>query len=196
MRATWPHSHVTCFDHNNTNHLYGTLRGGLISLWPYKENNKLRDWKNVFTLHIPPWAPHTYVFVVLTSLTHPRQILFVVLQLGKKEIGKAKDLSAPVRIPPYCNFRPFQSKYSLQHPVLKHPQRYIVMKCVGHTRGDEVVWNDEGASGTSECLQTSHPVQIPSEHQKRVVSSPLHREGPGSFVVSALLTDVSRGIPQ
>jgi hypothetical protein len=28
--------------------------GGLISLWLYKENNKLRDWKSVFTLHIPP----------------------------------------------------------------------------------------------------------------------------------------------
>jgi hypothetical protein len=31
-------------------------------------------------------------FVVLTSLTHPRKILLVVLQ-----IGKAKDLSAPLR---------------------------------------------------------------------------------------------------
>jgi hypothetical protein len=27
---------------------------GLISLRLYKGNNKLRDWKNVFTLHIPP----------------------------------------------------------------------------------------------------------------------------------------------
>jgi hypothetical protein len=26
---------------------------GLISLWLYKENNKLRDWKNVFPLYIP-----------------------------------------------------------------------------------------------------------------------------------------------
>jgi hypothetical protein len=67
--------------------------GGVISLWLYKENNKLRDWKNVFTLHIPPWAPHTYDFVVLTSSTHPRKILLVVLQ-----IGRAKYLSAPLRI--------------------------------------------------------------------------------------------------
>jgi hypothetical protein len=67
------------------------LRGGLISLWLYKENNKLQDWKNVFTLHIPPWAPHTYVFVVLTSLTHPRKNLLVVLK-----IGKAKEWSAPL----------------------------------------------------------------------------------------------------
>jgi hypothetical protein len=59
------------------------IRGGLISLWLYKENNKLRDWKNVFPLHIPPWAPLTYDLVVLTSLTHPRQILLVVLQVGK-----------------------------------------------------------------------------------------------------------------
>jgi hypothetical protein len=29
------------------------IQRGLISLWLYKEN-KLRDWKNVFTLHIPP----------------------------------------------------------------------------------------------------------------------------------------------
>jgi hypothetical protein len=67
------------------------LRGELISLWLYKEN-KLRDWKNVFTLDIPLWAPHTYGFVVLTSLTHPSKILLVVLQ-----IGKTKDLSAPLR---------------------------------------------------------------------------------------------------
>jgi hypothetical protein len=57
--------------------------GGLISLWLYEENNKVREWKNIFTLHILPWAPHTYVFVVLTSLTHPRKIIFVVLQIGK-----------------------------------------------------------------------------------------------------------------
>jgi hypothetical protein len=40
-------------------------------------------------------STHTYDFVVLTSLTHPRKILLVVLQ-----IGKAKDLSAPLRITP------------------------------------------------------------------------------------------------
>jgi hypothetical protein len=56
---------------------------GLVSLWLYKENNELRDWENVFTLHIPPWAPNTYDFFVLTSLTHPREILLVVLQTWK-----------------------------------------------------------------------------------------------------------------
>jgi hypothetical protein len=74
----------------------------LLSLWLYKENNKLRDWKNVFTLHIPPWAPHTYDFVVLTSLTFPRKILLVVLQIGKQEIRKAKELSAPLRMTLHC----------------------------------------------------------------------------------------------
>jgi hypothetical protein len=50
--------------------------------------------KNVFTLHIPPEL-HTHLdLVVLTSLTQPRTIFsLVVLQ-----IGKAKDLSAPLRI--------------------------------------------------------------------------------------------------
>jgi hypothetical protein len=52
------------------------IRGGLIGFWLYEENNKLRGWKNIFTRHIPPWAPHTYDFVVLTSLTHPRKFLF------------------------------------------------------------------------------------------------------------------------
>jgi hypothetical protein len=43
-------------------------------------------------INILPWTPHTYDFVVLTSLTNRREILFVVLK-----IGKAKDLSAPLR---------------------------------------------------------------------------------------------------
>jgi hypothetical protein len=64
------------------------IRGGwgLICLWFYKKNNKLQDWKNVFTLYIPPWAPHTYDFVVLTSLTHPRKIILVVQQIRKAKV--------------------------------------------------------------------------------------------------------------
>jgi hypothetical protein len=46
----------------------------------------------MYLLYIFPLSS-TYDFVVLTSLTHPRKILLVVLQ-----IGKAKDLSAPLRI--------------------------------------------------------------------------------------------------
>jgi hypothetical protein len=64
---------------------------GLISLWLYKVNNKLRVGKMYLLYVFPPWAPHAYDFVVLTSLTHPRKVLLVVLQ-----IGKAKDLSAPL----------------------------------------------------------------------------------------------------
>jgi hypothetical protein len=45
-------------------------------------------------LHIPPLtSTHTNDFVVLTSLTHARKILLVVLK-----IGKAKDLSAPLHM--------------------------------------------------------------------------------------------------
>jgi hypothetical protein len=65
---------------------------GLISLWLYKESNKLLDWKNVFTLHIPHWAPHTNDFVVLTSLTHPRKIIFLVLQTTRKWSRKSRKL--------------------------------------------------------------------------------------------------------
>jgi hypothetical protein len=75
------------------------IRGGLISLWLNKENNKLWDWKNVFTLHIPPWATHTYDFVVLTSLTHPRKIVLVVLKTGKTGNWKSQRLiSTPTYI--------------------------------------------------------------------------------------------------
>jgi hypothetical protein len=63
---------------------YSHEQGGLVSPWLYKENNKLQDWKNVFTL----WVPHTYDFIVLTSLTHPRKIVLVVLQIGKQEEPK------------------------------------------------------------------------------------------------------------
>jgi trehalose-6-phosphate synthase len=45
-----------------------------------------------------PRPARTYDFIVLTSLTHPNNILLVVLQIGKQEIGKAKDLSAPICI--------------------------------------------------------------------------------------------------
>jgi hypothetical protein len=34
----------------------------------------------------------------MTSLTHPRKILLVEVQIGKYKIEKAKDLSTPLRI--------------------------------------------------------------------------------------------------
>jgi hypothetical protein len=64
----------------------------IIILWFCKENNKLRDrkkniystgFKKIFTLHIPHGAPYIYDFIVLTSLTHSRKIILVVLQIGK-----------------------------------------------------------------------------------------------------------------
>jgi hypothetical protein len=68
------------------------IRVGLISLWLYKENNKLRDWKNVFTLHTP--LSCTHLWLRCCNFFNPsKKILLVVLQ-----IGKGKDLSAPLRM--------------------------------------------------------------------------------------------------
>jgi hypothetical protein len=53
--------------------------------------------KNVFTLNIPLWAPQIYDFVVLTSLTFPKNIL-LCCNPPVGEIRKAKDLSAPLHI--------------------------------------------------------------------------------------------------
>jgi hypothetical protein len=56
--------------------------------------------KKMYLLYIFPLsATHTYDFVALTSLTRPRKIILVVLQVRKCETGKAKDLSAPL-----CSF--------------------------------------------------------------------------------------------
>jgi hypothetical protein len=54
----------------------------------------------MYLLYIFPPELHTLMndFVVLTSLTHPRKILLVALQIEKKELGKAKELSAPLHI--------------------------------------------------------------------------------------------------
>jgi hypothetical protein len=43
-------------------------------------------------LHIPSWAPHTYGFIVLISLTHPRQIILVVLQTTPRWNRKSQRL--------------------------------------------------------------------------------------------------------
>jgi hypothetical protein len=44
------------------------------------------------------YSPLSSTHFVLTSLSHPRKILLVVPQIGKQEIGEAKDLSAPLRM--------------------------------------------------------------------------------------------------
>jgi hypothetical protein len=48
-------------------------------------------------LDIPLELHKLMTSVVLTSLTHPREILLVVLQTTRPQLGKAKDLSA------YCS---------------------------------------------------------------------------------------------
>jgi hypothetical protein len=68
-----------------------------------------------------PWAPHTFDLVVITSLTHPRTILLVVLQIGKYKIGKAKDLSAPLRIfgnVLYARWMPLRMNTSVRQMML------------------------------------------------------------------------------
>jgi hypothetical protein len=82
---------------------------GLISLWLYKEDTSYEIEKNVYALHVPPWAPHTYVFVVLTSLTHPRKILSVMLQIGDRKSQRL------ISIPTYSWLR-----FSFMHSSASH----------------------------------------------------------------------------
>jgi hypothetical protein len=74
------------------------IQGGLISLWLYKEKRNYGIENKYIYSTYSPWAPHTYDFVVLTSLSHPRKIVLFVLQRGKYEIREGKNLSAPLRI--------------------------------------------------------------------------------------------------
>jgi hypothetical protein len=49
----------------------------------------------MFTLHIPPWAPHTYVFVFLTSLTHPQKIVWLCCKYDNRKQGEPKTYQRP-----------------------------------------------------------------------------------------------------
>jgi hypothetical protein len=67
--------------------------GALINLWLYKGNNKLQDWKNVFTLHIPldlhihlwlrcsnffnPWKIHSYGCAANTKIGNKKSQKFI-----------------------------------------------------------------------------------------------------------------------
>jgi hypothetical protein len=51
---------------------------GLISLWLYTEKKAMGLKKFIYSTYSPELH-----FVVLTSLTHPRKILLVVLQIKK-----------------------------------------------------------------------------------------------------------------
>jgi hypothetical protein len=70
-----------------------TIRGRLISLWLDKENNKLRDWKNVFT-YLP--LSSTHLWVRCSNFFNPAKKNSFGCAANTKT-GKAKDLSAPLR---------------------------------------------------------------------------------------------------
>jgi hypothetical protein len=78
--------------------------------------------EKMYLLYIfPPWAPHTYDFVVLTSLTHPRKIGCA----ANRKIGKAKDLSAPLRTPVILKGMFLKLKMAAEHfseTLLAHAQ--------------------------------------------------------------------------
>jgi hypothetical protein len=60
--------------------------GGVISLWLHKKTNRFGTEKMYLGYSkYPPPTPtsSTHDFVVLASLTHPRKILLVVLQIEK-----------------------------------------------------------------------------------------------------------------
>jgi hypothetical protein len=71
---------------------------GLISLWIYKENT-LQDWKICFYFTYSPLSSTHLQFCCSNFFIPPRKILLVVLQ-----IGKVKDLSAPLHIPTRTKF--------------------------------------------------------------------------------------------
>jgi hypothetical protein len=69
-------------------------------------------------LHIPR-APHTYDFVVLTSLTHPRKkILLLVLQIGNMKSQRL--ISTPTYIRPQkCRYPTKLHGVTTQNIILK-----------------------------------------------------------------------------
>jgi hypothetical protein len=68
------------------------LRGGLISLWLYKENNKLRDWKKcIYSTYSP--LSSTHLWLRCSNFFNPSKKDSFPCAANRK-IGKAKDLSA------------------------------------------------------------------------------------------------------
>jgi hypothetical protein len=78
------------------NIIYRNMRVRPISLWLYKENNRLRDWKNVFALHISPLSS-THLWLRCSNFWIPFTKNCFDCAANRK-IGKVKDLSAPLRI--------------------------------------------------------------------------------------------------
>jgi hypothetical protein len=83
---------------------------GLISLWLYKEN-KLRNCKNVFTLHIPPEL-HTHLWLHCSNFFNPSKKNSFGYAANRK-IGKAKDLSALLCI--HLSFHKVKSRVTTVH---------------------------------------------------------------------------------
>jgi hypothetical protein len=55
----------------------------------------------MYLLYIfPPRVPHTYDFVVLTSLTHPRTILLVVLETKLNSVAVVSKQNIPTERSP------------------------------------------------------------------------------------------------
>jgi hypothetical protein len=83
---------------------------GQISLWLYKEN-KLWNWKNVFTVHIPPEL-HTHLWLCCSIFFNT----FKKNSFGcaaNRKTGKAKDLSALLCI--HLSFHIVKSEVTTVH---------------------------------------------------------------------------------
>jgi hypothetical protein len=90
---------VSCFHQPFKQCAYCMREGGgagkSLASWKKEQATGLK--KCIYSPY-PPWAPHTYNFVVLTSLTYPRKIMLFVLQIGKWK--SQRFISTPTYLPP------------------------------------------------------------------------------------------------
>jgi hypothetical protein len=75
---------------------------GLISLWLYRENNKLRDWKHIFTLRIP--LSSTHLWLRCSNFFNPSKKIYFGCAANTKIWNKKSQrlISTPTYIP--CSF--------------------------------------------------------------------------------------------
>jgi hypothetical protein len=76
--------------------------GGLISLWLYKENNKLRDWKKCIYYTYSPLSS-THLWLRCSNFFNPSKKNSFGCATNRK-IGKDKHLSAPPHILKYVRY--------------------------------------------------------------------------------------------
>jgi hypothetical protein len=101
------------------------LRGGLISLWLYKEI-KLRDWKNVFTLHFPLSSTHLWLRCS-NFINSPKKNYFGYAQNRKIDNRKSQRV---ISTPAYtCSF-PVYVDWSTQRKVVMTPRNFC-FECSG-----------------------------------------------------------------